>query len=721
MGSGASRGSNGSEPGPDRVAAALPLLERHRVGSLLSVSEPEIDSRRYAHAAAVVAGRFEVPAVPGDWDTGMLRVIADPRRLTELMPLRRGPVQGPAVRDGSRGGGGSGSDRSGVGGARTDRLDLTLEDLWWPAAEEPEASQTVSAAATTATVAKEAGTASRAKPAAGTRSSAAMATATIVSRLGGMVAQLLQAAALGSSLLATTYTVGNTVPNMIYFLIIGGALNAVFMPQLVAAMRRDPDGGAAYVNRLLTLVICALLAVTVIATAAAPWIVAASAGTLDPVHRALAVSFARYCMPQIFFYGVFAVVGQVLGARGRFGPAAWAPVLNNLVVVAVFAGFIAIGGGIGHDAAGEAVLSASQTTFIGLGTTLGVAVQALGVVGFLAGSGVRFRPRFDWRGAGLGRAGALAKWTLAYMLVGQAVNALVMHLSAGVDHAHPHSAVGYAAYSKAQQVWIMPQSVITVSLLTMLLPRMSRAAADDDPAAVRADLSLGLRVSGAAIVPCAFAFLALGPQIAAVLYGYGQTSVSQAHGIGYMLASFGLGLIPFSAQYVILRGFYAFGDTRTPFTVGLITGAVNAAVAIAATAFLGGTRWPVVVMAAGSGLSSAVGLAWSVRKLRPRLAGPAAASGATARSVKAGQGVSRVYRRLLLAATLAGLVGYAAAQDVGALAGGARSASFLAAAAGGTALAVVYVLAAKALRVAEVDSLTRRVRTRITGLIPRTG
>jgi putative peptidoglycan lipid II flippase len=378
----------------------------------------------------------------------------------------------------------------------------------------------------------------------------------------------------------------------------------------------------------------------------------------------------------------------------------------------VFGGFVAVGGGAGRGS-GADVLSAGQSMVIGLGTTAGVVVQAAVVLWFLAGSGVRYRPRFDWRGAGLGRAAAPAKWTLAYMLVGQAVNMLVMSLATGVDQAHPHSAVGYAAYSKAQQVWILPQSVITVSLLTMLLPRMSRAAADDDPAAVRRDLSLGLRVSGAAIVPCAFAFLALGPQFAAVLFGYGHTSLPQAHGIGFMLAASGLGLIPFSAQYVILRGFYAFGDTRTPFTVGLITGAVNAGIAIAATAALGGTRWPVVVMAAGTGLSSAIGLVWSVRRLRPRLAAPNAAA--------PGRGVSRVYRRLLAAATVAGVVGYAAAQDVGALVGTARLGSLAAAAAGASALAVVYVLAAKALRVTEVDRLTRRVRARVMGLIPRLG
>ncbi|MEZ0113195.1 putative peptidoglycan lipid II flippase [Catenulispora sp. EB89] len=687
------------------------------------MSEP--DPRQYAHAAAVNAGRYEVPAVPGDWDTGMLRVITDSDRLTELMPLRRGQVQGPAVR-GAEQGQGSGS---------ANRLDFGLEDLWWPAAAaEADTPGTLSEAAdgTTARPLPRRATAkatAKTKTASGARSTTAMATATVVSRVGGMLAQLLQAAALGSAALATAFTVGNTLPNMIYFLIIGGALNAVFMPQLVAAMRRDPDGGAAYVNRLLTLVFCALLVVTAVATVAAPWIVAATAGGLSSAHRELAVSFARYCMPQIFFYGVFALVGQVLGARGRFGPAAWAPVLNNLVVVAVFAGFIAVGGAkTGPD--GNLTLSASQSMFIGVGTTAGVVVQAAVVVLFLAGSGVRYRPSFDWRGAGLRQAAAPAKWTLAYMLVGQAVNLLVIHLASGVDEnpVFKNEAVGYAAYSKAQQVWILPQSVITVSLLTMLLPRMSRAAADDDPAAVRRDLSLGLRVSGAAIVPCAFAFLALGPQFAVVLFGYGKTDVTQAYGIGHMLAAFGLGLIPFSAQYVILRGFYAFGDTRTPFTIGLITGTVNAAIAIGATEALGGTRWQVVVMAAGSGLSSAIGLVWSVRRLRSRLAvAPVAsvargsAGSSAAASAAPGKGVSWVYRRLLLAATVAGALAYAVAQDVGALAGTARPGSMLAAAAGGTALVVVYVLAAKALRVAEVEQLTRRVRRRITGLIPKLG
>jgi len=629
---------------------------------------------------------FEIPGVTGDWDTGMLRLVADPQKVSDLIPPRRGPVQGPAV---------------------------------WRPREEP------------------AQTADAEREPRASRASAGMAVATLVSRISGMFGQLLQAAALGSSVLATTFTVGDTVPNMIYFLLIGGALNAVFVPQLVAAAQRDPDGGAAYIDRLLTLVFCALLVVTAVAMAAAPWIVAAAAGELRPNERALAVSLTRYCLPQILFYGVFATVGQVLGARGRFGPTAWAPVVNNVVVIAVFAGFIAVGG-----VGASGTLSGPQSLFLGMGTTTGVAVQAVIVLWFLRQAGVRFRPRFDWRGAGLGAAGSLAKWTLAYMLVGQAVNVLVMHLASGVDaraaaaavgqgHGHAGDAVGYAAYSRAQQVWILPQSVITVSLLTLLLPRMSRAAAEDDRQAVREDLSFGLRMSAAVIVPCAFAFLALGPQIAAVLFGYGHTGPGQAHSIGLMLAAFGLGLIPFSAQYVVLRGFYAFGDTRTPFTVGLITGAANAAVAVTAALTLGGTRWPVVVMAAGYGLSSAAGLAWSVRRLRRRLSGQGSAAESAAapertggrgrgaasdRAVAAGRGVARLYRRLVAAAAVAALVGYSAAQDVDRMAGDAPAGSLLATVAGSGVLLGVYILSAKALRVTEVDVLTRHVRKRIATL-----
>jgi len=296
------------------------------------------------------------------------------------------------------------------------------------------------------------------------------------------------------------------------------------------------------------------------------------------------------------------------------------------------------------------------------------------------------------------------------MLVGQAVNVLTMRLASAVDQAqaaghHLHAGVGYAAYSKAQLVWILPQSVITVSLLTALLPRMSRAAAADDRSAVRDDLSFGLRVSGVVIVPAAFAFLALGQQFAVLLFRHGATGLGEAHGIGFMLTAFGLGLIPFSAQYVILRGFYAFGDTRTPFLIGVVTGAANAAIAVAAHALLAGTRWPVVAMAAGYGVSSAVGLGYAARRLRRHL---------SPRAALPGRAVKRTYLRLVSAAALAAVVAFATAQEATAAAGPALGGSLLAVVGGGAVLVGVFVLVAKALRVSEVDVVAGVLRARLS-------
>jgi putative peptidoglycan lipid II flippase len=246
--------------------------------------------------------------------------------------------------------------------------------------------------------------------------------------------------------------------------------------------------------------------------------------------------------------------------------------------------------------------------------------------------------------------------------------------------------------------------VITVSLLTALLPRMSRAAAADDRTAVRDDLSFGLRISGVVIVPAAFAFLALGRQVAVLLFQHGATELGEAHGIGSMLTAFGLGLIPFSAQYVILRGFYAFGDTRTPFFISLVTGAANAATAVAASTLLAGTRWPVVAMAAGYGVSSAAGLAYAARRLRTHLSSAADRPGRT---------VKRTYRRLVLAGAVAAVVAFAIAQEATAAAGPALGGSLLAVTGGGAALVVVFVVMAKAMRVTELDAVAGAMRARL--------
>lgn len=159
------------------------------------------------------------------------------------------------------------------------------------------------------------------------KSSAVMATGTIVSRLTGFLRTLVMATAIGVGTLNDSYQVANVLPTMIYILVGGGALNAVFVPQLVRAMKNDDDGGTAYANRLLTLVTLALAKTTAACVLAAPLLVRTMSPDIasDPQRMAITVAFARYCLPTMFFMGVHVVLGQILNARGRFGAMMWTP------------------------------------------------------------------------------------------------------------------------------------------------------------------------------------------------------------------------------------------------------------------------------------------------------------------------------------------------------------------------------------------------------------
>ena len=180
-------------------------------------------------------------------------------------------------------------------------------------------------------------------------STAVMAAGTIVSRLSGFVRGILLAAALGVTLHADVFNIANTVPNMLYILLAGGVVNAVLVPQLVRAMKNDPDGGEAYTNRIITLAGLFLAVVTVLLVLAAPLLMRLFLGSeyFTPAlaaQRESVIDFARYCLPQVFFYGMFVLVGQVLNARGRFGPMMWAPIANNVVAVLVLTTYLVVYG-----------------------------------------------------------------------------------------------------------------------------------------------------------------------------------------------------------------------------------------------------------------------------------------------------------------------------------------------------------------------------------------
>nr|WP_078941357.1 murein biosynthesis integral membrane protein MurJ [Streptomyces cellulosae] len=523
------------------------------------------------------------------------------------------------------------------------------------------------------------------------RSSALMAAGTVVSRATGLIRQVLQAAALGTGLLATTYNQANTVPTSLYFLLIGGALNSVLVPQLVRARTEDPDGGAAFEQRLVTLVLCVLGMGTALATWAAPEIISIYQHDTPATHDAfeLTVVFARFLLPQIFFYGVFSIFGQVLNARNRFGAMMWTPVLNNLVLIAMFGLYL------GLMTVPEQVsdITDAQVRLLGIGTTCALALQALALIPYARAAGFRFRPRFDWRGTGLRKSVNAARWTLLFVLANLVASTVVTRLASDADAALPRDGVGYTAYSYAQQIWMLPQSIVTVSLVTALLPRMSRAVTEHRLDDLRADLSRVLRISGVVIVPAAFFFLAFGPRIAQLLFAHGTADAAATVPLGHMLQAFGLGLIPFSAQYLMLRGFYAFEDTRTPFRMALWISGINIALAVACH-FLLSPRWSVTGMAAAYALSYAIGLLLTARRLRQRTGG-----------LLDGRRICRTYARLTTAATAAGLAGWLIARACGQSLTSATWTPALSLAAGGLAMILLYLLFARLLRITELRGL----------------
>ncbi|AWL34935.1 MULTISPECIES: murein biosynthesis integral membrane protein MurJ [Streptomyces] len=536
----------------------------------------------------------------------------------------------------------------------------------------------------------------RAKSAGGglARSSLLMAVGTVVSRATGLIRQVLQAAALGTGLLASTYNTANTVPTSLYTLLIGGALNAVLVPQLVRARATEPDGGRAYEQRLVTLVVCVLGVGTALAVWAAPEIVGLYMRDTPGSHEAfeLTVTFARFLLPQIFFYGLFGIYGQVLNAREKFGAMMWTPVLNNVVLVAMFAAYLGlmVAPGRVED------ITADQVRLLGIGTTAGVALQALALVPFARAAGFRFRPRFDWRGTGLGRSVHAAKWTLLFVLANQVALTVVTHFANAADQELPEAGAGYTAYMYAQTIWLLPQSIVTVSLVTALLPRMSRAVAEGRVGDLRADLTRGLRISGVVIVPTAFLFLALGPQIAALLFAHGAADADSVRPLGQMLQAFGPGLIAFSAQYLLLRGFYAFEDTRTPFFMAAWIAGVDIALASACHLLLP-ARWAVVGMAGAYTLSYLAGLALTARLLRRRLGGRIGTGG-----------LGRAYGKVLCAAVPAAGLGWAAARAVSGPGGPGAAGTWstaVALASGVLSTAVAYLLLARLLKVEEVRRL----------------
>jgi putative peptidoglycan lipid II flippase len=395
------------------------------------------------------------------------------------------------------------------------------------------------------------------------RAAGTMAVATLVSRVTGLVRTMVLAAALGVGLVNDAYNTSNTLPNIVYELLIGGVLTSVIVPLLVHAQERDRDGGVGYAQRLVTVTIAGLTLATLLSVMAAPGLTWLYNIRDDPGQVSLANWLARILLVEIVFYGVGALATAILNARDVFGPPAWAPVLNNVVVIATGGLFIAA---TGPGSLTPVTITPGQVWLLGLGTTLGIAVQALVLLPLLPRHGVPLRLRWGLKNTGLREAGTLGLWVAGYVAVSQ-VGVLVG--TAVANAAARDKGLGSSAFAIAQLLFVMPYGIIGVALLTALLTRMSRAAARGDLAGVRADLSLGTRLSALGLLPVTAGLLVLAPTLSRILLGHGQTSAQQAWDIGVAVAVGAFGLLPMAVTLLQLRVFYAMKDARTPTLIQL--------------------------------------------------------------------------------------------------------------------------------------------------------
>ncbi|CAM4238058.1 hypothetical protein GCM10009799_03560 [Nocardiopsis rhodophaea] len=452
------------------------------------------------------------------------------------------------------------------------------------------------------------------------RSSMVMAIGTMVSRVTGFLRTIVLAAALGTKLLADAYNTANTIPFIINDLLIGGLMASVIIPFLVKRRKRDEDGGAKTENRLFTATVLVLLVITAVAIIAAELLIRLYASKFTPVQTEVSVYLARFLLAQIFFVGLSGLISAMLNTRDKFGAPVWAPVLNNLVIIAVGATFLLVAG----PGRTPETVTEGQLTILGAGTAMGMTLQAVVLMLSLWRAGFRWRPRLDLRGSGLGEALGTAGWMLIYTLMmqlGFVITANIANAANVANQAAGHAAgAGLTAYNYAYQLFQLPYAIIAVSLITVLLPKMSAHADDERWDEVRAGFSRTLRVSAMVLVPLALAMAMYAVQLSVLVFSRGSTSVADAQNIGVVLAVMSLGLVPFTIFQLMLRVFYAMGDTRTPALISIANVSVHAAVGWTSY-FLLPPHQVIVGVAAGFMLSFVSGLLIAGTILSRRLGG----------------------------------------------------------------------------------------------------
>ncbi len=398
-----------------------------------------------------------------------------------------------------------------------------------------------------------------------------MAVATLVSRITGFIRIVLLAAILGAAL-SSAFTVANQLPNLVAALVLEATFTAIFVPVLARAERDDPDGGTAFVRRLVTLATALLLVATVVSVTAAPLLVRLMLGSDPQVNRSLTTAFAYLLLPQVVFYGLSSVFMAILNTRNVFGPPAWAPVVNNIVAIATLVLYLVVPGELSID---PVEMGNAKLLVLGIGTTLGVFAQTAVLLVAIRKERISLRPLWGLDDR-LRRFGGMAAAMVLYVLISQ------VGLIVGNQIASAAAASGPAIYNYTWLVLMLPFGMIGVTVLTVVMPRLSRNAAADDTPAVLADLSLATRLTMVTLIPIVAFMTVAGPAIGSALFAYGNFGDVDAGYLGMAITLSAFTLIPYALVLLQLRVFYAREQPWTPILVIIVITGVKIAASLAA-------------------------------------------------------------------------------------------------------------------------------------------
>ena len=518
------------------------------------------------------------------------------------------------------------------------------------------------------------------------RSSVPVAVGTALSRLTGMARLAAMAYALGFDRLADSYNLANTTPNIVYELLLGGVLSATLVPIFIDY--RD-KGDEEATSAVVTAVGLALVLLTGLGIILAPVVVKLYSLRLPAATAAaqqeVATDLLRMFMPQMLFYGITAIATALLNAHRRFAAPAVTPVLNNLLVTAIF---LALPRLSDEPLTLQNVRDDSGILLLlGLGTTAGIAAMALPLLAAVRRAGVRLRPVFKLRHPAVRKVLRLSGWTAGYVAVNQIALWLILVMANGTKG-------GVSVYQGAYIFFQLPHGLVAVSLMTTLSPELAETATRNDFTEFRRNFALGLRLMTLSILPAAAGLALLADPVVSLLLQRGALTAGQAHVTADCVALFALGLLPFSLYLYALRGFYSVHDTRTPFVLNCWENLINVAVAIALYPWFG-----VQGLAVSFSVAYAVAAVMALRSLSRRAGG--LGLGLRSRQVLARTAVAVLVMTLAVRLAVVALPG--------------RPADVVESAVGVLVGVIVYAGALSVMRVREMAEMVRRLRGRAAG------